>query len=98
MERSLLLIINLWKFERKADSLMQNLQNIPGDTDVDNSMPNEINPNENNRNERHDYPLPTDKIPPAPVKEPNTEVPINEIPREPKRIMSYFTASQRRIF
>lgn len=78
---------------------MQNLQNIPGDTDVDNSFPNDIAPTEEQRNERgNDYPLPTDKIPPAPVKEPNAEVPINEVPRQPQRIMSYFTASQRRIF
>jgi hypothetical protein len=77
---------------------MQNLQNIPGDSDIDNSILDETNSNENKRNERSDYPLPTDKIPPAPVKEPNGEIPINEVPREPKRIMSYFTASQRRIF
>ena len=77
---------------------MQNLQNIPGDTDLDNSIPSDISPTEKKRNERSDYPLPTDKLPSAPIKEPNVEIPINEVPREPKRIMSYFTASQRRIF
>ena len=77
---------------------MQNLQNIPGDSDLDNSILEDLEPSEEKRNERNDYPLPTDKLPSAPVKEPNAEIPINEVPREPKRIMSYFTASQRRIF
>ncbi|HEX9927561.1 MAG TPA: hypothetical protein VGB02_03345 [Pyrinomonadaceae bacterium] len=77
---------------------MQNLQNIPGDTDIDNPLRDERAPSEEKRNQRSDYPLPTDKIPSAPVEEPNAETPINENPRQPERIMSYFTASQRRIF
>ena len=77
---------------------MQNLQNIPGDTDIDNPLPDDRAPSGEKRSPRSDYPLPTDKIPSAPVEEPNTEAPINENPREPQRIMSYFTASQRRIF
>jgi hypothetical protein len=77
---------------------MQNLQIIPGDTDIDNPLPDDRAPSEEKRDRRNDYPLPTDKIPAAPVEEPNAETPINENPRQPQRIMSYFTASQRRIF
>ncbi len=77
---------------------MQNLQNIPGATDIDTPMPDDRAPSEEKRNERRDYPLPSAKIPSAPVGEPNAEPPINENPRAPQRIMSYFTASQRRIF
>jgi hypothetical protein len=78
---------------------MQNLQNIPGDTDLDNPMPGEHPPvNEENYNRGNNYPLPNDKIPATPIEEPNSETPINENPRAPQRIMSYFTASQRRIF
>lgn len=77
---------------------MQNLQNIPGDTDIENPLPDDRAPSEEKRNRRSDYPLPTDKLPSAPVEEPNAGTPINENPREPQRIMSYFTASQRRIF
>jgi hypothetical protein len=77
---------------------MQNLQNIPGDTDIENPLPDDRAPSEEKRNQRSDYPVPNDKIPSAPVEEPNAGAPINENPREPQRIMSYFTASQRRIF
>ena len=77
---------------------MQNLQNIPGDTDLDNPIVDDRAPSEEKRNERRDYPLPSDKIPSAPITEPNKPAPINENPREPQRIMSYFTAAQRRIF
>ncbi|MDQ4122075.1 MAG: hypothetical protein M3209_11595 [Acidobacteriota bacterium] len=77
---------------------MQNLQNIPGDTDIENPLPDDQAPSEEKGNNRRDYPLPTDKLPTAPVEEPNAGTPINENPREPQRIMSFFTASQRRIF
>lgn len=78
---------------------MQNLQNIPGDTDLEDTIPNAPRPLiEDNRNRRDDYPLPNDKLPIAPIEEPKAETPINENPRAPQRIMSYFTASQRRIF
>ena len=77
---------------------MQNLQQIPGDTDVENPLPDDRAPSEEKRNHRSDLPLPTDRIPSAPVNEPNNSTPINENPREPVRIMSYFTAAQRRIF
>jgi hypothetical protein len=49
---------------------MQNLQNIPGETDVDQPMPDDRAPSEEKRNERSDLPLPPDKIPSAPVGEP----------------------------
>jgi hypothetical protein len=77
---------------------MQNLQNIPGETDVDTPMPDDHRPNEEKRNQRGDVPLPSDKIPSAPVEEPKSQPSMNENPREPQRIMSFFTASQRRIF
>ncbi len=72
---------------------MQNLQNIPGDTDLDNPLGDDRVPGEENRSGQNSYPLPTDKIPSAPVEEPNGEMPINENPREPQRIMSSFTIS-----
>jgi hypothetical protein len=77
---------------------MQNLQNIPGETDVDIPIPNDRAPSDEQRNQRNDVPVPSDKIPSAPVEEPNSQPSMNENPREPQRIMSFFTASQRRIF
>lgn len=77
---------------------MQNLQNIPGETDVDIPMPDDRAPSEEKRNQGGDVPFPSDKIPSAPVEEPNSQPSMNENPREPQRIMSFFTASQRRIF
>jgi hypothetical protein len=78
---------------------MQNLQNIPGSTDLDDTLQDFPRPlNEENQDRGNDYPLPNDKLPAARIEEPKVETPINENPRVPERIMSYFTASQRRIF
>ena len=80
---------------------MQNLQNIPTQTDVDQPMPDDRAPSEESRLERRDYPVPPDKQPSAPVSEPpnnQNQKPINENQNETPRLMSSYTAAQRRIF
>jgi hypothetical protein len=66
---------------------MQNLQIIPGDTDLEKPLPDERNPTEEKPDRNNDYPTPPDKMPPAPVEEPSTGTPINENSGEPPRIM-----------
>jgi hypothetical protein len=79
---------------------MQNLQQIPGETDVDLPIPFNDEPVQDKRDNQNEIPVPPGKFPSAPIGEPpsNNQTPINENPREPQRIMSFYTAAQRKIF
>lgn len=66
---------------------MQNLQILPGDTDLENPLPDERVPTNEKRDTDNNLPTPPDKLPAAPVKEPDAGTPINENPGEPRRIM-----------
>lgn len=71
---------------------MENLQQIPGETDLDTPMPDDRAISEEDRLGRKDYPLPSDQEPPAPVTEPppgedENKAPMDETGNEPKRIM-----------
>ncbi len=70
---------------------MQNIQNIPGETDVDQPMPDDRPTSEEDRLHRRDHPtMPPDMQPSAPVKEPSDkdrQKPVEEPNNEPKRIM-----------
>ncbi|MEP6925065.1 MAG: hypothetical protein ABI954_11420 [Pyrinomonadaceae bacterium] len=82
---------------KKAEG-MTNAQNIPGDTDFDAPPQNE----QDRLREKDNQQVPPDKQPfIAPVSDPphdRDKKPINENPREPTRIMSVRSQSERRIF
>jgi len=76
---------------------MQNLQNIPSETDIDKPMPDDRS--KYDEEQRPDIPLPKDRLPAAPVSEPPTnQKPMIEPNSEPPRLMKFYTATQRRIF
>jgi hypothetical protein len=82
-----------------GQKIMQNLQQIPGETDVDKPMPDDRAPSEEKRNERRDIPLPQNSLPTAPISEPPTnQKPMVEPNGEPPRLMKFYTSTQRRIF